>query len=569
MSLDVSINLNALQPIREELDSTLNQSATDFEAYLADPQESRLLDLAQKKIAQVGGTFRLLQYPGAALLADEMAALIAEIREGQRTASELVIRTITNCYFVLPRYIEYIVLKKIEMPILVIPYVNELRVARKAPLLPEFHFYAGKISTLCSLTVDGVCQIDQMLPSVSRLRHMYQVGLLGVINEPQSRFHYGLMARAVTRIGSMVGNHRNADIWQLAGAVLECFSEGRLSPTYNRRRNLADLEKLMRVIVNEGEQGLDRIDADALKKDMVFMLMLSSHHSQIVDALRKVYAMPKLAVNDDDITEQRDIMLGPSAETIESVVKVLKEELRNAKDILEIASQNDGIEDEDLSMLVDVTSRVADTLSILNLTGPRKTLVEQLERMEEWSQSLADIGRPDFMETADTVLYVESALAGLDRRQLTVADLNAAGSFARKKIIASSQLAEAQAVVIEEAQAGVAMAKRAITSYVDSNYDVAHIANVATTLNTVRGGLHILKYRRASEILKSCRDFMQRHIKEDDPTSQRHQLLETLADALISLEYYLIEIEACGDGNEKILEVAEESLAALGFAVTG
>jgi hypothetical protein len=48
---------------------------------------------------------------------------------------------------------------------------------------------------------------------------------------------------------------------------------------------------------------------------------------------------------------------------------------------------------------------------------------------------------------------------------------------------------------------------------------------------------------------------------------QRHQLLETLADALISLEYYFSEIAAGRTPDEKILGVAEESLAALGFAV--
>jgi len=49
---------------------------------------------------------------------------------------------------------------------------------------------------------------------------------------------------------------------------------------------------------------------------------------------------------------------------------------------------------------------------------------------------------------------------------------------------------------------------------------------------------------------------------------QRHQLLETLADALIGLEYYFTELAARRVPDEKILAVAEESLAALGYAVT-
>jgi scaffold protein FimL len=568
VTLEVSINLNSLQVIREELDNTLNQSATDFEAYLADTQSVGHLESSWQKIAQVGGTFRLLQYPGAALLADEMAALGEVIAdEGQKTTSAMI-EALTQCYFVLPRYIEYVVLKKEELPILVLPYVNELRVSRKAPLLPEYVFFEHDIPTECSLVMDGYCQTEELLSTVGRLRHMYQVGLLGILKEPYSAFHYGLMARAVTRVASLVGNHASADVWQLAGAVLECFAAGKLEPTLNRKRNLADIEKLMRVIVSLGEAGLDQLNAEALKKDMLFMLMLSSHSSKIVDALQKLYKLPPLIMTDDEIIAQREVMQGPSTETIESVVKVLKEELRNAKDILEISSQNDGIEAEDLSSLREVVTKVADTLGILNLEGPRTTLIEQVERMEQWGNAVLDVGRSDFLETADAVLYVDSALSGLDRRELTVADLREASAVARKKVIASSHLAEAQAVVLEEAQAGIALAKRAITSYVDSSFDIAHISNVGTTLNTVRGGLHILKYYRAAAVLKSCSDFMDSHVQDSDPSNQRHQLLETLADALISLEYYLMEMESTGQGNEKILEVAEESLAALGFAVS-
>ena len=122
-------------------------------------------------------------------------------------------------------------------------------------------------------------------------------------------------------------------------------------------------------------------------------------------------------------------------------------------------------------------------------------------------------------------------------------------------------------MVIEEAESGISLAKRAITSYVDSNFDSAHISNVVVTLNTVRGGLLMLGYKRAASVIKSSSDFVGSNLKEGSSGEQRHQLLETLADALISLEYYLNEISSGQSPNDKILELAEESLAALGFAV--
>jgi hypothetical protein len=138
----------------------------------------------------------------------------------------------------------------------------------------------------------------------------------------------------------------------------------------------------------------------------------------------------------------------------------------------------------------------------------------------------------------------------------------------RQQIVADSQLAEASKIVIDELQAGISLCKRAITSYVESNFDPIHIANVATTLNSVRGGAQMLNHLRASNILKSCVAFVEAHSRDKQQSGpQRHQLLETLADALISLEYYFTELAARRTPDEKILAVAEESLAALGYAV--
>ena len=60
--------------IKEELDASIAQAANEFEAFLADQTDTTHIELSITAISQVAGTFRLLEYPGAALLADELAA---------------------------------------------------------------------------------------------------------------------------------------------------------------------------------------------------------------------------------------------------------------------------------------------------------------------------------------------------------------------------------------------------------------------------------------------------------------------------------------------------------------
>mgnify|MGYP003385452071 CR=1 FL=1 len=567
MALEVGINLGSLKLVQDELNEAIRRSAAHFETYIESGEEEGLVEVCRSSMAQVGGTFRLLEYPGAAMLADEMAALLNVIADTERKTTKTMIDALTHAYFVLPRYIEYITLRQSELPILVIPYVNEMRASRKEALLPEHHGDMGYSPYQGTLPPSGKeMDVKLLLATVPRLRHMYQTGLVGILKNAGSGPHYLFMSRAVARIVTLLGNHPKAEIWRLFALVLDAMAAEKLELTLNRKRDLASFEKLLRHLVSQREEGLNQ-DTEQLKQNVLFMLRLSTYDGEAIDSVRHGYSLTAPDVNDDEIVAERIRMHGPSLETVETVIKVLSEELRNAKDILELGSQNKGVEDEDLALLKEIVGRVADTLSILNLHGPKETLATLLASINRWQSGFCDEALSGFVEAADTLLYIESALEGLDRQQLTVDELNEATVLTRKKIIARSQLAQAQQLVIEEAQASIAMVKRAITSYVDSSFDAAHVANVHVALNTVRGGLQILNYPRAAAVVKSCSAFLSSHISQQMGGEQRQQLLEILADALISLEYYLVELENSRDVNDDILRVAEDSLEALGYKV--
>jgi hypothetical protein len=204
----------------------------------------------------------------------------------------------------------------------------------------------------------------------------------------------------------------------------------------------------------------------------------------------------------------------------------------------------------------------------VNLKAPSNILREQLVHVEAWATQKNGVAVEQFLAVADALLFIESSLSGLYRNELTTSDLEQVTDAMRQQIVADSQFAEAARIVIDEAQSGIALAKRAIISYVESNFDAIHIANVSVTLNTVRGGVQILNHVRAAAVLKGCIAFLDAHTQDRQYSApQRHQLLETLADALISLEYYLSELAAARTPDDKILTVAEESLAALGYSV--
>ncbi len=562
-----AVNLNSLALVREELDASIQRSASEFEAYLLDHNNRASLESCRSEMAQVAGTLRLIQFGGAALLADEMVAAVAAIcTPTEGAAAEALAGTLSHAFFILPRFLEFAAGKGLSDPTLMIAFANELRVARRQPLIPEYQFLDSELPLKQRTPLAAVPALGGTA-ALPRLWQMYQVGLLAILRQKNEALNLQLIARASARFAAQLPSEAAGGLWYLAAAVTSALAGGGLKLNLNRRRTLGTLERLMGRFIKGSDAALVGVD-DGVRRELVYLLAISSQRDGLAGEVIAAFGIPALKPDDAELTRAREGMRGPGLEAIESVVKVLKEELRNAKDVLEIASQSQAISADEVAPLRDTLNRVADTLRLLNLRAASNILREQLTLVESWVGQKNGVAPDQFLGVADALLFIESSLAGLYRNDLGGGELEQVSDAVRKQIIADSQLSEASAIVINESHAGIALAKRAITAYVESGFDVVHVANVATTLSSVRGALHLLNHARAAAVLAGCVAFLEDHLKDKQQTpAQRQQVLETLADALISLEYYLTEVAADRAPDNKILDVAEESLAAIGYNV--
>ncbi len=562
------VQVSSIKLVEEELNNTIQKASGYFEAFLADRNTEKTLQDCSTELIQIRGTLELVQLPGAVELTAEMLKLIGEMAKNKSLINDSALSALSHAFVALPCYIEYCSVRQTALPILLSDYINELRIARRAELISESaytHFakdYSGEMPQRADASIS-----EDFSSLVRRLRHMYQLGLLGVIKEDNLDYTIALMLRATQRLQKISGQHALAELWWLSSGALEALSEGKLSLSLFRKRLFSSIDKQIKAVVYKGESALDTSLPIDLKTELLFLVNLAKAKGQVGPAIRQAYKLPETGLSDNDISKERQLMQGPNANTISAMVKVLKEEMSSAKEILEIAAQDIATSSGDFQHLAKVLTKVSDILSVVGLSSTSEILKQQRDKISGWSDSGEDLSTKDLLDVADALLYVESTLTGLDRLDLSDDDLSEASEISKQEVIAKSHLAEAEVVVIQEAQAGISLAKRAITSFVESNYDRVHISNVAVTLNTVRGGLALLNYDRSAAVLASCIRFVENTITEGISENNIQELLETLADALISLEYYLAELEIQANVDDKVLEIAEESLAALGYPV--
>jgi hypothetical protein len=217
--------------------------------------------------------------------------------------------------------------------------------------------------------------------------------------------------------------------------------------------------------------------------------------------------------------------------------------------------------------LVETLKKVADILAIVGLVSPSNGLKHEIEKIQRWQTSGEAVPPSELLGVADTLLYVESTIAGLGKTNLSDEKLAKINALSRDDAMANNQIAEAEKLVIDEAESGLAMVKRALSAFAESNYDKGHISNIAATLDSVRGGMFVLGLPRAAKVLAGCMLFINESLLENDQQAAIQHLMDTFADAIISLEYYLDNLKIDKKADTDVLRIAEESLEALGYKV--
>jgi len=567
MSATEAFNIASLKMVHDELLATIEQSAIRLEQFASDRSNGELLQNCIEGIKQIRGTLSLIQLKGVDLLADELLEHINDITLGDDPTTDKRLELLTSAFFMLPRYLEFCLQTSRSMALLLIPQINELRQARRAPPLPESHFYIFEPRKVNRAALEQPALQEDIAILVRRLRHMYQAGLLKVLQGNQIKPSFAMMCRALERLESVCGTTPLGNFWWLANASLSAISEENLRITKSRKMLFSALDREIKRLQFEGQAVFNREPDAPLIKELLYLLALSKSSTEKSIAVASAFGVAPLGYSDAELAREMEFLKGPSINTINSMAAVLTDELHSTKNILERAAQGGAELLAESPELLETLKKVADILAIVGLVSPSNGLKQEIEKIQRWQTSGEKVDADELLGVADTLLYVESTIAGLGKTNLSDEKLAQINALSRDAVMANNQIAEAEKLVFDEIESGIALVKRALSAFSESNYDKAHIANISSTLDSVRGGMFVLGLPRAAKVIAGCMKFIDESLIENEQPAAIQHMMDTFADAVISLEYYLDSLKFDKNADTDVLRIAEESLEALGYKV--
>lgn len=549
----------SLSLVRDELFATMEEAEQNLEHFIAERQNGSLLQHSVDCLSQIRGTLNLIELAGAELLAQEALDLATDIPAGVSEDRDGQLAALGNALYVLRRYLENLEAHRQEIPELLLPAINDVRQAAGQPALPESFFFSARLDLPRPLRAVTAPQVDDPAREVRRLRQMYQVGLVGLIREQNLYPSLKLMGRALGKLDVLLGSAARTRLCWVGAGALEALVDAQMLPRKTRKQVFSRLDRELKQLIANPQYEAPR----QLLKELLYLTTLADTGGVRASELRQVFGLTSLPFTDHLLEDESQRLSGPGQSVMRSLSVAIREELTAVKDQLDLIER--GVSQADaLGILHTQLGKLAKTLGMVGLNSAATSLQHQHGVVAGWVAKGAVEDPAALNPLADALLYVESMVGNLERGERMSARPAPMGE---DDSFAVHQLAEARIVVIDEAQAGLALAKRAITAYLESNGDKLHLANVPISLQAVRGGLWFLGQERAALLVGACADYIQGQMIETTQMPSE-QMLETLADALTGLEYYL-EGGAMmrPEGQPDVLDVASESVKALGLTV--
>ncbi|HET6804671.1 MAG TPA: Hpt domain-containing protein [Frateuria sp.] len=571
MRLQDHIDFTTLQWVKPELDETLAQAREALESYVENPGKREVMRTCVDHLHQVQGTLRMVELYGAAMVAEEMETLAICLLEDHIRQREDAFGALMRGLMQLPDYLERLSGGHRDVPVVLLPLLNDLRASRDQQALSEAALFSPNLEQALPVQAPGAqgeVDVAAQRSAITTLRLRFQQQLLAWFrgqNAPQQLIG---MRETLMGIAGRCWTVPGRRLWWIAAGVLEGLEQGMLkSHAAEIRQLIGKVDRNIRQLVEQGEASLRGGDADELASKLLYIVAQARQASPQMALLKQTYRLDSLLPDAAELEHARGSMAGHNRALLDSVSKALKEDLLRVKEALDLfLRQSDG-DPAQLAAQGEVLERVGDTLGMLALAVPRRVVNEQRRVLEEIAHKVRAPEEGVLLDVAGALLYVESSLD--DHIESLGAEDGPADDAlpVEGDAVPALPRSEARSILaslMQEAIANAAKVKDAIVAFVEAGWDHTQLHGTPALMDEVAGAMRMLSAPRPSELAEGIGRFIGNEMLVDRRVPGSAQM-DHLADALAALEYYLEAAREHRGGLEHILDVAEHSLGALGY----
>ncbi|RZA20783.1 MAG: hypothetical protein EOP93_05045, partial [Lysobacteraceae bacterium] len=258
-----------------------------------------------------------------------------------------------------------------------------------------------------------------------------------------------------------------------------------------------------------------------------------------------------------EIEHARGSLAGRNRALLDTVSAALKEDLLRVKDALDLHLRAGLGDVAALQPQVEALGRIGDTLGMIGLKAAEDVIREQRKVVEGIASAARPPNEADLLEVAGALIYIDHSLDD------QVARLGQ-GDVEMGDDLLAQESRKVMGVLAREATANFAEVRNAFVAFVETDWDHAALEPVPRLLAEVGGAMRVLQLPEPAGYLEALRRYSHAELigRKQVPGGRQ---LDTLADALAGMEYYLESLREPHGQRQDLLDKTRGSLEQLGY----
>ena len=315
---------------------------------------------------------------------------------------------------------------------------------------------------------------------------------------------------------------------------------------------------LMRGVVQLPDY-LERLQGGHRDIPIVLLPLLNELRAARGEAALNQDALPSLLEepSEAELEHARGSLAGRNRALLDTVSAALKEDLLRVKDALDLHLRSGLADVAALQPQAEALDRIGETLGMIGLESARSLIQEQGKIVHGIASGERPANEADLLDVAGALIYIDHSLDD------QVARLGQGDDDAGDNLLAQESR-KVIAVLAREAVANFAEVRNAFVAFVETDWDHAALDAVPRLLGEVGGAMRVLQLPEPAGYLEALRRYSHAELigKLQVPDGRQ---LDTLADALAGMEYYLESLREPHGQRQDLLEKTRGSLELLGY----
>lgn len=550
---NAAVDRKTLAWIKAEVEETLKEVYHVPDEFAGDVNNTTPIQSCIEPLRRVRGAVEMVDIHGATMLAQELECLAQALLGNEVKHKSDAAECLAAGMLQLPGYLESLYHGQPDIPLILLPQLNDLLAVQDKELLSEGEFFFPDLSINVPILVDGEPLVSGDLVTVARkLRPGYLSGLLGVIREENVTDSLEKLIIVVDNLLIASTTDKARQLWWIVSGLVDSLYEKGVETSVAVKILLARVDQQIKRVIDYGEGVLTQDPPTKLNKNLLYYVAQSESQNDRVIELKKAFG---LDYPDDNIVKKaREDLYGFNVNLIDNIAEQVKEELNKIKDGLDLNMRAKTATGADLEPVLHQFTTVGNALGMLGM-NKQQSLIKEFKNFVASKVSKGEkLDDEDFMNVAAALLHVESSISEFGT--------NLGGKVG--EILPAAEYEKLLRLVSKEIITETLRIRDCVTLFSLEPTLTEPLNDVPELLQNIKGAMRILKHDVQANLAQAIQDYINNDLMENQ-VEVTDESLELLADAIIGLEYYYEAMLEQNVAPEIGLQAATQSITQLGY----